>query len=232
MATNSEGVKLIAEERERQQTVEGWTTGHDYQHHKDGQLVKAAIAYAAKAIGITVREAIVGKLEHVFRDLWPWDKSWDKRAKHSPLRLLVIAGALIAAEIDWRRTYYGEQGYEPGLTADQWAINRVRELGFKVYAEETVDEQQERALPRRLEVEVEVPSNMVQLSDDPRKPPKLKRPVNVRLVGSQYTEYLHHDDDFVWVRVAVRGIEEKAHFDPDDRPFKLRPGVPDTGDTE
>ena len=33
-------------------------------------------------------------------DGWPWSKEWDKRKKHDKLRSLVIAGALIAAEID------------------------------------------------------------------------------------------------------------------------------------
>lgn len=33
-------------------------------------------------------------------DGWPWGKEWDKRKKHDKIRSLVIAGALIAAELD------------------------------------------------------------------------------------------------------------------------------------
>jgi hypothetical protein len=35
-----------------------------------------------------------------YHDAWPWDDECDKRWKHGRLRQLVIAGALIAAEID------------------------------------------------------------------------------------------------------------------------------------
>lgn len=36
----------------------------------------------------------------MFVDPWPWPMSFDNRQQHDQLRRLVIAGALIAAEID------------------------------------------------------------------------------------------------------------------------------------
>jgi len=75
------GIELIAAERKRQIEGEGCTSEHDDQH-TDGSLKQAAIAY----LGGT----------------WPksWSRQGDKRKEHGPIRRLVIAGALIAAEID------------------------------------------------------------------------------------------------------------------------------------
>lgn len=114
----SQGVELIAAERERQITVEGWTANHDDQHRAGG-LAMAAVCYAAPK-RIFVRS--LGKNGSVgFSDPWPWDDSVDKRTKtkaildsrkfgeipdpkdYTPeerLDMLVKAGALIAAEID------------------------------------------------------------------------------------------------------------------------------------
>ena len=100
------GIDFIAEERQRQIDEEGWTINHDVRH-RTGQLVEAAIAYAAQSINIEVRRVTIGTLRHIYSDLWPWDKTFDKRKKHAPLRCLVIAGALLAAEID-RRIQQGE----------------------------------------------------------------------------------------------------------------------------
>lgn len=104
------GAGLIAAERQRQVSVEGWTPEHD-DRHRGGQIASAAIAYTAKAIGIEVREVTLGPMRHIFTQVWPWRDEHDKRDKHSPLRCLVIAGALIAAEID-RRLRAGEQAGE------------------------------------------------------------------------------------------------------------------------
>lgn len=106
------GTELIAEERQRQIDKEGWTAQHDEQH-TNGELALVAALYATP-------EPLYAKcgLGHdlVFVDPWPWfDRveiarygdglttqvsAWDKRKQHSKLRRLVIAGALIAAEID------------------------------------------------------------------------------------------------------------------------------------
>lgn len=109
---NKTGVELIAEERKRQIEVEKFDLKRD-EDYSGGELVGAAGCYAANALNkfygfqktrFQVREAgeqiaganIVGD----WKDGWPWDKEWDKRTKHDHMRSLVIAGALIAAEID------------------------------------------------------------------------------------------------------------------------------------
>lgn len=77
------GVELIAAERERQVSVEGWKPEHD-DTHTDQQLLDAAIAYADPSLADIA---------------WPWDIKWWKPSD-DPVRNLVKAGALIAAEID------------------------------------------------------------------------------------------------------------------------------------
>ena len=42
----SEGIRLIAAERQRQVDVEGWTPAHD-DEHDEGELAIAAACYAA-----------------------------------------------------------------------------------------------------------------------------------------------------------------------------------------
>lgn len=100
-------VYLIALERSRQIVEEGFTADHDY-HHSSGQLAWAAVCYAAPLPIYRHEESYQG---FWFHDPWPWDRDWDKRGKHSRLRELVIAGALIAAEID-RRLRLGESTEE------------------------------------------------------------------------------------------------------------------------
>lgn len=83
-------IEEIAAERQRQREQEGWTEKHDDQH-TDGSLAQAAACYVA----------------HAARRLplpWPtsWHSNWDKRAKHSSRRCLIIAAALIVAEIERR----------------------------------------------------------------------------------------------------------------------------------
>lgn len=95
-----DGATLIAAERDRQPTEEGFTAEHD-EHHGSNELAWAAWSYIDRAVG-----------EHDPDDasppaMWPWSPSWWKPGK-SPLRLLIIAGALIAAEID-RRLAAGEK---------------------------------------------------------------------------------------------------------------------------
>ena len=100
------GAERIAQERKRQIVKERWSAKHDDQHY-DGSLLKAAVAYldvnhtmAAKGESFCLREQYEGQT--IFSAPWPdtWDDSYDKRGKHSCLRRLGIAGALIAAEID------------------------------------------------------------------------------------------------------------------------------------
>lgn len=92
-----DGAHLIAQERERQCNVEGYTADHDAEHN-NYEFIKAAILYIANAVppnkfGIDCE--------------WPFDPPSDKRKKHGTVKSLTIAGALLAAEID-RRLRMGE----------------------------------------------------------------------------------------------------------------------------
>jgi hypothetical protein len=88
------GVGLIAAERERQVSKEGWTPEHD-DAHEMGELAAAAIAYASPFESIKARSLICE--EHVC-EVWPWDPEAFKPGDR--IRDLTKAGALIAAEID------------------------------------------------------------------------------------------------------------------------------------
>jgi hypothetical protein len=95
----SDGVRAIVAERLRQIEEEGWTVNHD-DHWKSGQLAKAAACYATYPEHIFIQYKNAGGAIE-FRDPWPWEPRFDKRpAGESRRRLLVMAGALIAAEID------------------------------------------------------------------------------------------------------------------------------------
>ena len=121
------GIELIAEERQRQIEKEGWDNLHD-EDHDSMQLSGAAGCYVANAINKFYEEDIrkhgqKARFQYNFeaelnflvnsgdrgdrqvskagwRDGWPWEDNWDKRKNHDKNRSLVIAGALIAAEID------------------------------------------------------------------------------------------------------------------------------------
>jgi len=95
----SVGVDLIAKERKRQIKKEGWSPKHDSQH-TGGELVMAAISYAAASGDEKVYTAQKLQGEILLNDTWPWDPVWDKRKKHSEKKCLIVAGALIAAELD------------------------------------------------------------------------------------------------------------------------------------
>lgn len=84
----------VLTERERQQSVEGFTPDHDDDTATDGELSKAAASYAEHA----------SFPDHVRRDWprapkgWPWRPEWWKPT--SRRRDLVKAAALILAEIE------------------------------------------------------------------------------------------------------------------------------------
>jgi hypothetical protein len=84
----SDGPELIAIERRRQVEVEDWTAAHDDNHR--GELLLAA----ADLI-------LDGTDEEMTENTWSKD-AWGliKKHKDDRLRQLVIAGALIAAQID------------------------------------------------------------------------------------------------------------------------------------
>lgn len=96
----SHGAELIAAERERQITEEGWTEKHD-DTHEPGDLAIAGACYALGAASYSApSQSHRWKLREVAKELWPWGGHWWKPEKANPVRELVKAGALIAAEID------------------------------------------------------------------------------------------------------------------------------------
>lgn len=82
------GVALIAAERTRQIEQEGYTAAHD-QCHVPGDLAGAAACYAIASRGYELPDAVEAY----------WPPSW-RFSGGDPVRMLVKAGALIAAEID------------------------------------------------------------------------------------------------------------------------------------
>ena len=106
------GVGLIAVEREKQIEEDGFDAGHD-RDHVAGELSAAAACYAVNKSDVpgkyirVVKHTILprdpsacGYRSTELPDAFPWSDEFDKRDQHDRLRSLVIAGALIAAEID------------------------------------------------------------------------------------------------------------------------------------
>lgn len=97
------GIEMIADERARQMAEEGWTAEHD-DEHDDFALSQAAVAYAQHALQVgTPPDAPYWMGDDdgptPAADLFPWSLDWWKPSP-DPIRNLVKAGALIAAEID------------------------------------------------------------------------------------------------------------------------------------
>lgn len=90
------GIELIAEERLRQVNTEGYTSEHDLQHD-GGELAIAAACYAAFPMEIYRR--LDYDMQIHFKQIIPFNQYKIDENK-SELKRLVIAGALIAAEID------------------------------------------------------------------------------------------------------------------------------------
>lgn len=91
------GIELIAEERARQVEAEGYTAEHD-DRHSGGQLADMAACYAIAPVVPYVKSEYVGRVQ--FDDLFPFSARFDGRERHDRKKRLIIAGALIAAEID------------------------------------------------------------------------------------------------------------------------------------
>lgn len=78
----------IRAERQRQRVIEGWTLEDD-DEHRNGELAQMAACYA---------QSTIPKYSGPYT-VFPFDKG-DKRYKHSARKILVIAAALIVAEIE------------------------------------------------------------------------------------------------------------------------------------
>jgi hypothetical protein len=87
-----DGAALIAAERARQVSTEGWTPEHD-DGHDSGEMVIAAVRYALHDVPVVTTDT-----RQALAVLWRWAPCWWK--PKDPIRNLVKAGALIAADID------------------------------------------------------------------------------------------------------------------------------------
>lgn len=98
----SPAIVAVNAERHRQVHVEGWDAAHD-DEHTDRSLALVAALYATP-IALT---------NFAGNDPWPWryvdddlqsrtppSNCWDKRNQHDERRRLVIAGALVVAELE------------------------------------------------------------------------------------------------------------------------------------
>lgn len=81
----------IAAERRRQIDEEGFDLSHDDRHDK------SEIAYAAACYVLAGAQIV---FLNVIESLWPWDRKWWKPQGKKKRRLLIIASALIVAEIE------------------------------------------------------------------------------------------------------------------------------------
>lgn len=91
------GIELIAKEREEQLTKHGRTVEDDKKHNSEYQLMDAATTLAEYP-----DENAADYIKFV-KDLPPggWEtETWNKMAEKSYKERLIIAGALLAAEID------------------------------------------------------------------------------------------------------------------------------------
>lgn len=89
----------VIAERQRQQSVEGWTPAHD-DKHDNNEMAFAASCYAfhSAAASWDFEDDGTPYDIHQAPKNWPWDSRWWKPT--SPRRDLVKAGALIIAEIE------------------------------------------------------------------------------------------------------------------------------------
>lgn len=95
-SNGTNGVDMIANERLRQINAEGWTPDHDDGHQLD-ELLTSADSYLMFVIDSDFDENYFDSQRA--KDMWPFD--WDSfKPSDDPVRNLVKAGALIAAEID------------------------------------------------------------------------------------------------------------------------------------
>jgi hypothetical protein len=92
------GAFLIAAERQRQIDVEGWSLKHDDDHFK-GELAAAAVCYADEAF-VQSYEPWSRRIDAIAPHGWPFESLEFWKPSDDPIRNLVKAGALIAAEID------------------------------------------------------------------------------------------------------------------------------------
>lgn len=92
------GVTLIAIERQRQYTAEGYNAGTDDQY-VHGEIGCAAVAYLLAGLEPSAGSTFLDVAWEA-RSWWPWPPEFFKPDPADRRRSLVKAAALIAAEID------------------------------------------------------------------------------------------------------------------------------------
>ncbi len=90
MTTTTIAIADVLDERVRQKEVEGWTPEHDNQR-RDGELIKAAICYAANTLDPV-------PLHRQPAEIWPWEAESFK--PKNVRRDLVRAASLLVAAIE------------------------------------------------------------------------------------------------------------------------------------
>lgn len=85
----------IAYERRRQIESEGWSAAHD-DSHDDGEMARAAASYALAGAGFSPKVFSVDLCERI----WPWSWEWWKIARKTRRQRLIVAAALLVAEIE------------------------------------------------------------------------------------------------------------------------------------
>jgi hypothetical protein len=92
------GIELIMAERDRQIHIEGWLPEHD-DRHNECELLDAAFCYGGMAGSQVMDDDGGEEAQFALLETWPFAVGqW--KPDPDPVRNLVKAGALIAAEID------------------------------------------------------------------------------------------------------------------------------------
>ncbi len=92
-------------ERVRQMSAEGWTPEHD-DDHEGGELADAAAYYAYHRAALDAGNEDgtddISRGDSLLRMLWPetWHHCWAKKSGKPRRRQLIVAAALIVAEIE------------------------------------------------------------------------------------------------------------------------------------
>lgn len=93
----TEGTDMIAAERGRQITDEGYSPEND--RHQGDLLARAGVEYANVAVAVLRNGPEAANFDPPLRWNWPWSNDFWKPSG-DPIRDLTKAGALIAAAID------------------------------------------------------------------------------------------------------------------------------------
>jgi hypothetical protein len=90
----SPSLALIAEERKRQISDEGFSVASDVAVNKSGELALAAACYAIPAA------SVMSDRFDVLEQIWPWGQEWWKPTPNDRKREIIKSCALLVAEFD------------------------------------------------------------------------------------------------------------------------------------